>query len=106
MNILIINGSPHVKGTSALLMEEFIRGAQEKGHTIHVFHAAREEIHPCIACDSCRTANNGCVFKDGMEKLNPMLADAELVVHRSKRYLTASMRTIVHYGNSRKKPLC
>ena len=36
MNILIINGSPHVKGTSALLMEEFIRGAQEKGHTIHV----------------------------------------------------------------------
>ena len=28
MNILVINGSPHVKGTSALLMEEFIRGAQ------------------------------------------------------------------------------
>ena len=48
MNILVINGSPHVKGTSALLMEEFIRGAQEKGHEIHVFHAAREDVHPCL----------------------------------------------------------
>ena len=86
MNILVINGSPHVKGTSALLMEEFIRGAQEKGHEIHVFHAAREDVHPCIACDTCRKTGNGCVFKDGMEKLNPMLADAELVVFVTPLY--------------------
>ena len=82
MNILVINGSPHVKGTSALLMEEFIRGA----HEIHVFHAAREDVHPCIACDTCRKTGNGCVFKDGMEKLNPMLADAELVVFVTPLY--------------------
>ena len=86
MNILVINGSPHVKGTSALLMDEFIRGAQEKGHEIHVFHAAREDVHPCIACDTCRKTGNGCVFKDGMEKLNPMLEDAELVVFVTPLY--------------------
>ena len=86
MNILVINGSPHVKGTSALLMDEFIRGAQEKGHEIHVFHAAREDVHPCIACDTCRKTDNGCVFKDGMEKLNPMLEDAELVVFVTPLY--------------------
>ena len=86
MNILVINGSPHVKGTSTLLMDEFIRGAQEKGHETHVFHAAREDVHPCIACDTCRKTGNGCVFKDGMEKLNPMLADAELVVFVTPLY--------------------
>ena len=48
MNILVINGSPHVKGTSALLMDEFIRGAQEKGHEIHVFHAARPVTDACL----------------------------------------------------------
>lgn len=39
MKILLINGSPHVKGTSALLKDEFMRGAAENGHEVKVFHA-------------------------------------------------------------------
>lgn len=34
MNILVITGSPHKKGTSALLADNFISGATEAGHTI------------------------------------------------------------------------
>lgn len=62
MNILVINGSPHVKGTSALLMEEFIRGAQEKDmksmcfmppermsiHALPVIHAVRPVTDACL----------------------------------------------------------
>ena len=61
MNILVINGSPHVKGTSALLMEEFIRGAQEKGHEIHVFHAAREDVHPLPVIHAVRPVTDACL---------------------------------------------
>ena len=31
MRVTVITGSPHKKGTSALLADEFIRGAREAG---------------------------------------------------------------------------
>ena len=86
MNILVITGSPHKKGTSALLAEEFIKGAQEKGHKVFRFDAAFEELHPCIACESCKTGEKKCIYKDGMEKLNPELFDADMVVFVTPLY--------------------
>lgn len=80
MNILVITGSPHKSGTSALLAEQFIKGASEAGNEVYRFDAAFEEIHTCIACDKCRDLGKGCVFKDSMEELNPKLLEAEVVV--------------------------
>lgn len=56
MNIVIITGSPHRHGTSALLVERFTQGAVEAGHQVFRFDAAFQKIHPCIACRRCRTA--------------------------------------------------
>ena len=40
MNILVIESSPHKNGSSNLLADNFIRGAEEKGHQVTVFDAA------------------------------------------------------------------
>lgn len=40
MNIVILNGSPHKKGTNAYLLDEFIHGAKVAGHSIYRFDAA------------------------------------------------------------------
>nr|WP_308747462.1 hypothetical protein [uncultured Bariatricus sp.] len=69
MNILIINGSPHTKGTTALLRDKFAEGAASAGHNITTFHACKEELHPCTGCDHCRTTENGCIYKDGKYSL-------------------------------------
>ena len=37
MNILVITGSPHKKGTSSLLADNFIAGALEAGHEVFRF---------------------------------------------------------------------
>ena len=37
MYIVMITGSPHRHGTSALLADEFIRGATESGHAVFRF---------------------------------------------------------------------
>lgn len=105
MKIVIINGSPHKAGTSAVLLEQFKRGAKEKGHQVDVFDAAKEKVTPCIACDHCRTTDKGCVFKDGMEKLNPLLLDAELVVFATPLYyfgLSAQLKSVIDrfYANN------
>ena len=40
MNILVIESSPHKKGSSNLLAEHFIQGAEEARHKVTVFDAA------------------------------------------------------------------
>ena len=80
MYIVMITGSPHRHGTSALLADEFIRGATESGHTIFRFDAAFECVHPCIGCDTCRRGKKPCVFQDGMNYLYLELKKADMIV--------------------------
>ena len=53
MKIVVVTGSPHKAGTSALLADKFIEGAESKGHEVFRFNAAFEDIHPCRGCDAC-----------------------------------------------------
>lgn len=86
MKIVVITGSPHRHGTSALLADQFIRGAQEAGHEVFRFDAAFQDLHPCLACEKCHTTDTGCVHKDDMELLNPHLLAADLVAFASPIY--------------------
>ena len=107
MKILMINGSPHKMDTTALMMEKFMQGAKEAGHEINVYDAAEELVHPCIACDACRKGNDGCVFKDGMEKLNPMLFQSDIIVFVTPLYyfgMSTQIKAVIDrfYANNTK----
>lgn len=98
MKVVVITGSPHKKGTSALLADEFIRGAEEAGHNVFRFDAASEKVHPCIACEVCHKAQKGCAFQDAMASLNVHLLSAEAVVFVSPIYyygMTAQIKTVI-----------
>ncbi len=86
MKITVITSSAHKHGTSAMMADEFIRGAKEAGHEIFRFDAAFKNIHPCIGCAKCQTGEDGCVFKDDMQELNPELIAADLIVLVSPIY--------------------
>lgn len=105
MKITVITGSPHRKGTSALLADEFIRGAKEAGHEVFRFDSAFEQVHPCIGCDKCGIGAAPCVQKDEMQKLNPHMLEADLVVLVTPLYyfgFSAQIKTVIDrfYANS------
>lgn len=105
MKIFIIYGSPHVNGTTALLRDSFIEGAFSKGHTITSFDVAKEELHACTGCNHCRTTEDGCIYKDGMEKLNPGLLAADCVVFVTPLYyfgMSAQLKMVIDrfYANN------
>ena len=79
MKVTVITGSPHKKGTSALLADEFIRGAQEAGWETFRFDAAFEQVAPCLGCDRCGIGTAPCVQKDAMQKLMPELLTSQAV---------------------------
>lgn len=98
MKVLVITGSPHKNGTTARLAEQFIKGAEEAGHNIVRFDAAQNQVHPCIACERCHNTNKGCVFKDGMEELNPQLLSADVIVFVSPIYyytINAQIKAVI-----------
>lgn len=86
MKILVITGSPHKKGTSALLADEFIRRAREAGNQVDRFDSAFEDVHPCIGCNKCGYGVNPCIFQDAMNKLNPLLLEADVIVFATPIY--------------------
>lgn len=98
MKILVITGSPHKSGTSAVLTEQFIKGAEEAGHEVCRFDSAFKNVHPCIACEKCHTSGTGCAFKDDMSELNAQLLSADAVVFVSPVYyygISAQIKTVI-----------
>ena len=98
MKVLVLTGSPHTHGTSALLADEFIRGAEEAGHEVTRIDTASLQVHPCIACEQCHHTDKGCVFKDDMQKVTPPLLHADAVIFISPVYyygINAQLKTVI-----------
>ncbi len=86
MKIVVLTGSPHKDGTSALMAENFMKGTAEAGHEVFRFDTAFKKIHPCIGCDKCQYGKNPCVFQDDMLELYPKLIEADLVAYVTPLY--------------------
>lgn len=86
MKILVLTGSPHRRGTTNVLIEQFIRGAEEAQNEVSRFDCAFVKVHPCIGCDRCGTGKNDCVFKDDMYELYPKVIAADAVVFATPLY--------------------
>ena len=97
MNILVIESSPHKKGSSNLLAEEFIRGAKESGHSIEIFDAGHADLHPCLGCDFCGM-NGPCTQKDDMAALWVKLLTTDMIVFVTPLYyfgVSAQLKTVI-----------
>ena len=98
MKIVVVTGSPHKEGTSALLADRFIEGAQSVGHTVYRFNAAFEDIHPCLGCDRCGM-DGDCIQNDAIQqKLMPQLLQADLIVLATPLYyygMSTQIKTVI-----------
>lgn len=80
MNILLLNGSPRLRGNTTLLLEEFSRGAADAGHRIESVRLDGLRIAPCRGCYACRSNGGVCVQKDDQAALLDRLRAADLLV--------------------------
>lgn len=98
MKVTVITGSPHKKGTSALLVAKFIEGAQEAGHEVSRFDAAFESVKPCMACEYCRSHDGECIHKDSMNLLSNKLAETDMIVFATPLYyygMSAQLKAVI-----------
>ncbi|MDE6848406.1 MAG: flavodoxin family protein [Ruminococcus sp.] len=85
--ILILNGSPHIKGNTFALNAEFTRGAESSGHKVTEFFLGSMNINGCKGCfGGGKNPDSPCVQKDDMEKIYPFYKEADIVVLASPLY--------------------
>lgn len=97
MKILVITGSPRKNGNSNTLADNFIKGAQEAGHTVVRFDSAFKNVHPCIACNKCGM-NGQCVFRDDFEFVKANIIDSDAVVFATPMYyfgISAQIKAVI-----------
>lgn len=97
MKILVVESSPHKKGSSNLLAEHFMQGATEDGHEVTVFDAAHTEIAPCLGCGACGM-DGPCVHKDSMAQLREEILRADMMVFVTLLYyfgMSAQLKKVI-----------
>ncbi len=63
MKVLLINGSPHVKGNTYLALSEVAGALQGEGIEAEIVHIGTKPVQGCIGCGKC-AGRGRCVFPD------------------------------------------
>ncbi len=85
MRITILMGSPNSEGSTAMLVEQFIKGAEESGHICEMIDVCHANIHPCTGCVRCGY-EGPCVQKDDVETIRGKLLASDMVVFSTPLY--------------------
>ena len=93
MKVLLINGSPHIKGCTARALEEIAKTLKEEGIETETIQVGSKEIRGCISCNSCAKTGR-CVFDDIVNEVAEKFKDAEGIVFGSPTYYASANGTL------------
>lgn len=74
--VLLVNGSPQLKGCVARAFDELEKTLKECGIDTERINVGNKDIRGCIACLYCKT-HGKCVFNDAVNETAPKLAEAD-----------------------------
>ena len=64
MKVLLVNGSPKVKGCTYTALTEIVKELEKENIEAEIFHVGNEPIRGCMACGGCSKTDGMCVFND------------------------------------------
>jgi multimeric flavodoxin WrbA len=94
--VLVLNGSPHVKGCTARALEEVITTLNSQGVETELIQVGKEEIRGCIACGFCGK-NGRCVFDDKVNETAKKFEEADGLIVGSPVYYGSPNGTLLSF---------
>ncbi|MCC8047022.1 MAG: flavodoxin family protein [Clostridiales bacterium] len=94
MKVLMLNGSPHKNGNTAIALQEMEKVFQEEGVETEIVQAGNQAIRGCIACGACREKGK-CVFDDLVNEVAPKFEACDGLVVASPVYYASANGTLV-----------
>lgn len=96
MKVLLINGSPKVKGNTAFALEQMAQVFAEQGIEAEIIQVGNQAIRGCIACGSCKK-HGKCVFDDVVNEIAPKFEEADGIVLGSPVYYASANATLIAF---------
>ena len=96
MKVLLINGSPHANGNTAVALNEMIKIFAEAGVETELVHVGGKDIRGCVACGNCFSLGH-CVFDDVVNEVAPKFAAADGLVVGAPVYYSSPNGTIISF---------
>lgn len=88
MNITAIVGSPRKKGNCSVIVENFVKNLEVKGHKSEVYNLYDSQIKGCIACDACTNGKvDVCVHNDEFIKMAESIKKSDVLIFASPIYM-------------------
>ncbi len=96
MKVLLVNGSPHAKGSTYTALHEMEKVFAENGIETEIIHVGNQDIRGCIACRSCRK-NGKCVFDDMVNEAAAKFEGCDGLVVGSPVYYASANATLIAF---------
>ena len=94
--ILMLNGSPHKNGNTALALAEMKTVFDHEGFETECLHIGNQAIRGCIACGACAKTGK-CVFDDIVNQTAPKFEEADGLVVASPVYYASANATLIAF---------
>ena len=96
MKVLLVNGSPHVKGCTYTALDEVATTLNEEGIETEIFHIGTKPLSGCISCRNCRKTGK-CVFDDPVNEFVELAKNADGFIFGSPVYYASANGAMISF---------
>lgn len=93
MKVLLVNGSPHAKGSTYTALHEMEQVFQKNGIETEMLFIGNQAIRGCVACGACYKTGK-CVFDDAVNEAAAKFEAADGLVVGSPVYYASANATL------------
>lgn len=88
MKVLLLNGSPRMKGNTRMALSLVQEGIKRELHPeeVEFYDVSRHKLSACLACDACKNNGGNCVQPDESADLVQKIYEADVVVFGTPVY--------------------
>lgn len=97
MKVLMINGSPHIKGNTSIALAQMVELFEKEGIETEILNIGNKDIRGCIACMSCKKEKNQCVFDDIVNETAKKLEECDGLVVGTPVYFGSANSTLISF---------
>lgn len=94
MKVLMLNGSPHAEGNTAVALKEMAKVFAQEGAEFEIVNLGALAVRGCLACYKCKEIGK-CVIDDVVNEIAPKFEAADALVVGSPVYYASANATLV-----------
>ena len=96
MKVLLINGSPHAKGSTYTALHEMEKVFEKEGIETEILHIGNRDIRGCVACGFCG-GHGRCAFDDAVNEAAARFEACDGLVVGSPVYYASANATLIAF---------